>query len=259
MKKAKLLFLLCVLLPLARPGGAASPAQESKAGLFAQGNSEYQKGNYRLAEQYYSRILNSGVDSGPLYYNLGNACFKQKQLGEAIYYWEKARQKMPADRELQQNLELANLFLVDRIEIPSDPLLLRILTNAQESLSVRQESWLALILFVAANALFSIYLLAKNPRLAFRALIGCLGMGILFLIFAVSLCWKAYENEYIKNGVVVEQKVDVRSGPGAGNITVFTIHEGIKVRVHGSSNGWYQISLPNGWSGWLNEEYIRLL
>jgi len=31
------------------------------------------------------------------------------------------------------------------------------------------------------------------------------------------------------------------------------------VRVHGSNNDWYQISLPNGWSGWLRKDSIRIL
>jgi SH3-like domain-containing protein len=58
---------------------------------------------------------------------------------------------------------------------------------------------------------------------------------------------------------VVEQKVDVRSGPGAENIAVFVLHEGTKVRVHSSNSGWYQISLPNGWNGWLKQTCIRVL
>ena len=99
----------------------ALPGQEYPEKLFAQGNSEYQKGDYESAERYYSQILNSGFDSGPLYYNLGNACFKQKRLGDAIYYWEKAKQKLPADREIQENLELANLLIVDRIEVSENP------------------------------------------------------------------------------------------------------------------------------------------
>ncbi len=43
---------------------------------------------------------------------LGNACFKQRKLGEAIYYWEKARRQMPADAEVRENLQLANLLIV---------------------------------------------------------------------------------------------------------------------------------------------------
>ena len=116
-----------------------------------------------------------------------------------------------------------------------------------------------LVLFVTANVLFSIYLLVKKSRMSSRALSGCLAAGILFLIFTGSLSWKIYEQNYRKKGIVIEQKVDVRSGPGAENIAVFTIHEGIKVRVHESSNGWCQISLPNGWSGWMKKDYLRIL
>lgn len=237
----------------------AAPEQESPERLFARGNSEYEMGNYASAEQTYSRIINSGYDSAALYYNLGNACFKQKRIGDAIYYWEKALQKLPADREIRENLELANLLIVDRIETSSNPPPFKLVRDIVGLLSIAQEAWLAGLFFVAANVLLSLYLLLKNPRNAYRALIGCLGVGFLLIICASSLSWKIYDRDFRKKGIVVEQKVDVRSGPGIGNIAVFTIHEGLKVRVRRSSNGWYQISLPNGWSGWLSQTSLRLL
>lgn len=239
--------------------GFPSSNRDSLARLFEQGNSEYQKGNYTSAEQYYSQILNSGADSGALYYNLGNACFKQKRIGEAIYYWEKAQQKLPADQDIKENLDLANLLIVDRIEIPADPLPVRFLASVPRLLTISQESVLILIFFVAANALFSVYLLARNPRFSFRALIGCFVTILLLMAIGCSLGWKIYDKAYRKQGVVIEQKADVRSGPGLENITVFTIHEGIKVRLRGSSNGWYQVSLPNGWNGWLPQDSVRVL
>jgi uncharacterized protein YgiM (DUF1202 family) len=107
--------------------------------------------------------------------------------------------------------------------------------------------------------LFSIYWLARNPRFTSYTLIGCLVVGFLFILAAGSLSWKIYVSENRKEGVVIEQKVDIRSGPGNENITVFTIHEGTKVRVLGSGNGWHQISLPNGWIGWLPQSYLRIL
>jgi tetratricopeptide (TPR) repeat protein len=120
MKQIKVVLLPFVWIILAGNAGLFS-SQDSSSSVFTQGNSEYQKGNYASAEQYYSRILKSGADSGALYYNLGNACFKQKRLGEAIYYWEKALQKLPADRDIKENLDFASLLIVDRIESPSDP------------------------------------------------------------------------------------------------------------------------------------------
>lgn len=49
------------------------------------------------------------------------------------------------------------------------------------------------------------------------------------------------------------------SAPGGDSIAVVTVHEGILVSVRGESNGWYQISLPNGWTGWLPSRTLRIL
>jgi hypothetical protein len=148
---------------------------------------------------------------------------------------------------------------VDRIEVGENPWPLRFLVTAMGILTVRQETWIVLGLFIITNVLFSLYLFFRNPRRSSRALLACIGLGFLFLIFASSLSWKIYAQEFRQTGVVIEQKVDVRSGPGPENIAVFTIHEGTTVRVHGFNNGWYQISLPNGWSGWLRKDCIRVL
>jgi hypothetical protein len=166
---------------------------------------------------------------------------------------------LPADRAVRENLELANLMIVDRIEVPEDPLPLRVIARVQGLLTIEQESRLVLLLFVAANLLLSLYLLAGNSRYSYRALWASLAVGIFFVFLAASLSWKIYERDYRKSAVVVEARVDVRSGPGPENITVFTVHEGIKVRVHESSGGWIQVSLPNGWSGWLRANAIKTL
>jgi uncharacterized protein YgiM (DUF1202 family) len=85
------------------------------------------------------------------------------------------------------------------------------------------------------------------------------GLGLLALLFFCSLGWKVYEQARRQQGIIVEQKVDVRSGPGQENITLVTVHEGIKVSVRGAANGWYQVSLPNGWNGWLPRDSVRIL
>jgi tetratricopeptide (TPR) repeat protein len=255
MKRISAIFVL-LLVSLSLP--AASPV-EPFAKLFAEGNDYYQKGNYDQAEQCYGRLLQAGADSAALYYNLGNTCFKQKRLGEAIYYWEKARRKRPADTDIRENLELANLLIVDRIESPSLPLPIRFLERALSLVSITQLTWLVLALFMATNGFFIWYVLAKRHAVSSRALLGGLTIGAFFLLFGCTLAGKIYNDDYRREGVIVEQKVDVRSGPGADNITIFTIHEGTKVQVRGSSNGWCQVSLPNGWNGWLQQRAVAIL
>jgi len=258
MKRYRL--ILGIVLPVLLHGNLhAAAGAESLTAVFSLGNAHYQSGDFPAAERAYRLLLERGADSGAVYYNLGNACFKQRKLGEAIYYWEKARRRMPADADVRENLQLANLLIVDRIDVPEDPLPVRLLSAATHLFTVEQESRIALALFIMANALFSIYLLIRKPRVAFWALTGSLAAVLLALLFAGSLAYKVYQQEYRRQGVIVEQKVDVRSGPGTENITVVTVHEGIVVQVRMESNGWYQISLPNGWTGWLPGSSVRIL
>lgn len=126
-------------------------------------------------------------------------------------------------------------------------------------LSVALESWLVLLLFSTANMLFGVYLLAGNWRPAFRALVGTFVALALLMVFGASLGWKIYQRTRTQEGVVIEAKADIRSGPGSDNITVFTVHEGIRLQVRGTAGGWYQVSLPNGWSGWVQTQAVRIL
>jgi len=257
LKQKQLLILFILSLTVILPIFAAQPGPPES--LFEQGNLAYQEGDFAAAGKYYRQVLDSGFENGPLYFNLGNACFKQKKLGLAIYYWEKAKLLLPSDRELRENLDLANLLIVDQVDMPEDPFPVRIFKGIRDLLTTRQQSRAAIAMFLLANVLFFLYIVLKNTRLAFRALIGFFITGALTVFLAGSLAWKIYDRDFRQQGIVLEQRVDVLSGPGEENITVFTIHEGIKVRIHASTGGWYQISLPNGWNGWLPQNSIGIL
>ncbi len=257
--KQKSSILYCVLAVLLWGAGGGVGIAQSLGTVLNQGNAHYQSGDFAAAERSYRLLLDQRVDSGIVYYNLGNACFKQKKLGEAIYYWEKARRRLPGDTDVLENLQLANLLIVDRIDVPEDPLPVRILSRAAHYFTIAQESRIVLALFVIANALFGLHVMMRKPRVAFCTLTGSLTAALLLLLFAGSLAWKVYQQDHRREGVIVEQKVDIRSGPGIENVTVVTVHEGIVVQVRGESNGWYQISLPNGWNGWLPGASVRIL
>ncbi len=256
MKRLLLVFVLSAIFP---SGASRADSASTPPLLFNEGNGHYQSGDFAAAERCYRRLLDLGINSSAVYYNLGNACFKQKKLGEAIYYWEEARRTSRGDPDIVQNLQLANLLVVDRIDVPEDPLWVRAASRAVHLFPIEQESKFILALFVAANILFGLYRLVHGRRAAFWTLTVGLSALVLMLMLSGSLAWKVYEENHRQQGVIVEQKVDVRSGPGTDNITVVTVHEGILVQVRGESNGWYQIILANGWTGWLPAKSIRVL
>lgn len=222
-------------------------------------NAAYRQGQFAEAEGSYRRILERGHENGPLYYNLGNTCFKQKKPGEAIYCWEKARRLRPSDGPVRENLALANRLVVDRIDTPEAPYPVRFLRGIRDRLAVPAGPWLFAGLFAFANLLFLLYISLGNPRYASRVLSGSLLAGALALLAAGSLAWSIYERERVPSGIVLEQRVDVLSGPGADSITVCTLHEGLKVRIQAWSNGWRQVLLSNGWSGWIPQDAVGIL
>src|SRR5262249_30677577 len=109
------------------------------------------------------------------------------------------------------------------------------------------------------NVILGIRSLVRTSRIASLGLAGAITIGFLFLVVIGLLGWRVYEANHVKQGIIVEQKVDIRSGPGEQNVTVFTVHEGTKVRIRGYAPGWYQVSLANGWVGWLEGNTVRIL
>ena len=82
--------------------------------LFKKANELYTSGKYQEAINNYESILNEGAHSFELYYNLGCAYYKLNEVGPAIYYYEKAKQISPLDKDLKVNLALAKNMVLMR-------------------------------------------------------------------------------------------------------------------------------------------------
>jgi uncharacterized protein YgiM (DUF1202 family) len=55
----------------------------------------------------------------------------------------------------------------------------------------------------------------------------------------------------------MEREVNVLSGAGEENPTLFTVHEGLKVRLRSRAGEWAQVSLDNGLVGWLPSPAVK--
>ncbi len=96
-------------------GCAGQPVDTQTVELYRQGNLLYEGGKYAEASRTYERIIVRGLRNGHVYYNLGNAYYKQDQIGRAILAYERASRLIPRDGDLKNNLELANERTVDQI------------------------------------------------------------------------------------------------------------------------------------------------
>src|SRR5712692_5378225 len=100
--KIRIVLSCAVLWLVSGPFLMAQPAAQ-----FAKANQEYAAGNFKSAIADYEELVSSGQDTPNVFYNLGNAYFRQNSFGHAILNYERALALEPHHPETQANLRIA--------------------------------------------------------------------------------------------------------------------------------------------------------
>jgi cell wall-associated NlpC family hydrolase len=59
-------------------------------------------------------------------------------------------------------------------------------------------------------------------------------------------------------GVVTASKLNLRTGPSTSYSIMHVLWQGNRVKVVGQSNGWYEVRLSDGRTGWVSGAYLKL-
>ncbi len=227
--------------------------------VFMQGNEFYKQKQFDKAIESYSSLVNSGYESASLFYNLGNAYYRQGKIGYAILYYEKALNLSPGDEDIQHNLKLSNLKTIDRVEsLPEFFLfewwegLLALFTTSGWTL-VTYVFYLVLIFSVGY------YFFAKSPLQQKIVVISSLAGFVLLLLSTTVLIVKLNKELNIENGVIVENVVNVKLQPDIGSNDAFIIHEGLKVQFEDKVEDWVKIRLNDGKVGWIHQSDAKVI
>jgi tetratricopeptide (TPR) repeat protein len=257
LKREKAVFILIAGLVLAGiPNGLA----DRKDDLFRQGNSYYQAGQYEQALESYQKILNEGYESGVLYFNMGNCCYKLSRIGQSILFFERAKKWMPADEDLKTNLALANLAVVDKIEIPPEFFFFKII-HVIVYLIPKPILLIAVIVFYfLAVGCFILWMLGRKGFWRSAGLRGAVAFGVPFAVLGVLLFSQIHEDKTRREAIILASKADVMSAPGEQEGTeVFTLHEGTKVSLDRESGQWIEIVLPDRKVGWVKKDALGVI
>jgi len=248
-------FLTVAFLALfASSSRAETDPRAELTSLFRQGNALYGQGKYAAAADVYQGIVDQGFSSAPLYYNLGNAYFKQGNLGKAILNYRRAWRLSPGDPEIAKNLEYAQENLKDDVAALPLPLYerIRLLIVRQLPLGI----WLALGSFLYfLTGLWVLLALLIRPwrKIAppvFKVLLGLLSLGLICAVLA-------FIYYRTPRAIILAPQIAVRYGPQEKDAAAFELHEGTEVRIVRARSGWVQISLPDGKSGWAPAEALE--
>jgi tetratricopeptide (TPR) repeat protein len=243
-------FLLLLTSSLALAQGV-SPTE-----AMSVGNQSYEAGQYAEAIEIYESIVAAGVQNSALYYNLGNAYFKQGDLGRAILNYRRAQSLAPRDADIAANLGVARGQTLDKLEADEGPLT-NLVQVAEQWLTLDEASMLALLLWLTVSFFAIVAILSVRLRRISLWIIGVL--GLLLIVGLFSMANRYYVQQTSPLAVIVVEEVDVTSGPGTGQqyLVEFNLHTGAEVRLLESRPGWQRVALPgNDFQGWVPAEAV---
>lgn len=226
--------------------------------VFTNANSLYNEGKYQEAIQSYESILNNGVHSSELYFNLANAYYKSNQIAPSIYYYEKAKQLSPYDKDINNNLSFAKNMTIDVIDnIPETGFsrMIKSITNTFNFDTWAVFSVAFVFLFVLLSLAYYFSYSTTKKRLFFIS-------SFIVLSFAIITLFLAFQKEaYNKNdnpAIVFAQESNVKNEPNLRSGTAFVLHEGTKVEILETYNkNWTKIKIANGKTGWIANNDIK--
>ncbi len=249
-KNSTLLILLLIIL---------SPTltyADSRA-TIEKANKAYQAGFYENAARLYEQVLEQGVVSSELYYNLGNAHYKTNEISKAILNYERALKLDPKNEDIQYNLRIANNQIVDKID--QLPLLFYIKWWQSLKQLYSPDGWVTIffIFFTSFFALAVLFLLSTSIKL--RKTLFPVGIILLFLVvLSFMISRQTYkEASGHQEAIVFVPSLPVKSSPEESGIDLFVIHEGLKVEIIDHLSGWNEIKIANGSKGWVRSETIE--
>ena len=248
MKKHILLFWLIGLLGF---------SQEKI--LFDEANTLYNNGEYESAISVYKQILDDGLHSSALYFNMANCYYKLNKIAPSIYHYEKALKLSPEDQDILNNLNFAEQMTIDKFDVIPEIGVTKLLNKIARSLSVDGWAILCIALMCMLVLCFIAYYLLQNTKS--KRTFFILGLVlILILISAFILLNKKQELDHKRFAIIFSQEVSIKSEPNLKSETAFILHEGTRVQIiELYKNSWSKIKLIDGKVGWISNDAFKEL
>lgn len=249
-------ILLIIIISLA--GFYNVQAIDNKSLLDSAAN-YYSNNQFEKAIAAYEQILKNGYEASELYYNLGNAYFKSNKIALAIVNYERANKMAPGDEDILFNLNMANTFIVDKMEMMPEFFLNSWRSGFGRLLTPNQWAFLSLMVFIGALGLILVFFLSGKTLLRKISFWS----GILLLSLTLVTFTTARKQKWIlvhePEAVVVTPSVVVKSAPAETGTELFLIHEGLKVKITDELGGWSQIKISNGNKGWIKQTDVVVI
>lgn len=217
---------------------------------FDNANKLFEQGQYEQSIEQYQALLNAGTQTAAVHFNLGNAWFRQGNIGQAVYHYLMAQSLDPLDPDISANLRFAR----DSAGLPSGGIVSPLYQWIRK---VPLNVWAALTLaplwmfcLLKAVGFFQSKFAEKTDTA--RVIAGWFTVPGIILLGLIA--WMVQSHH---PGVIIQDKAELHASPFADSKVLLEMKAGEEVMLMAVKNQWQQIKNSNGDLGWLETSKLR--
>jgi tetratricopeptide (TPR) repeat protein len=231
-------------------------------GIFAQsafekGNALYQKGDFKGAAEAYNSIIQNNEQSAEVYFNLGNTYYKLNELAPSILNYEKALLIDPGNEDVAINLSIARKLIIDDVRPAPQTGFKQALFNVTGNYHYNTWAWVAVSFAGLCLVLFLGYYLSGTTLLKRIFFTGMFASVLCLVVSVLSAMFVKTEVNNQHPAIVFAEVASVKPSPSPKEKDAFVLHEGIKVDVLQTKDGYKKIKLADNSIGWIEADAIR--
>lgn len=228
-------------------------------GLEKKALDAYDNKNYPEAIETYRQILETEGASSRLYYNLGNAYYRNGDKGRAVLSYERSLRLDPRNKETVANLDFVEAKLTDRL-IEDENILSVAFGNIRNLMSTNGWAIVGMVSFLLFIAGFALYFFSSSILLRKTGFFG--GLFLLFVsILSNVLSYRSYRWSVDCSYAIVlndsTQLSTVAREAIKDEEKAFVLHEGTKVEKVDSlkaegNRSWYRVKTADRREAWID-------
>ena len=234
---------------------AALPLNEAEAAYINNNFAE----SIRLYEAQVSEHRSINQESAQIYYNLGNAYFRDNQIAKAIVNYERALLLEPGDSDIRHNLRFAKTRIEDKIDSADNLFINKWIRSIQNLYSGNTWAIMGIVLFILLIVAIGLYMISTQiilRKVSFYSGIVLLSLVIITNVFAFNQKTKITNRS---TAIIMSASVSIYTSPDAHSQELFRLHEGAKVKIKREEGRWIEIVIANGSVGWLQKMYVETI
>lgn len=206
--------------------------------------------DYQAAARELESIVSAGVQSGAVYYNLGNAYFRAGQFGRAILNYRKGSLYRPRDAYLEANLQQALAAAPGKLSPAPTPWWKHVLFWS-EWFSFPTKVALTVVGLMLVPLLFVVGFLLRRSFLFLLAAAGLLTSTLLGLEASL-------QNPANSHGAVITGETMARKGTGKDYEPAFDqpLRDGAEFTILSETADWTFGHFEGIGDGWVRNEFV---